>query len=208
MYFIGIAGGSGSGKTTFAKKILDQVRASPGVNPKEVALLTQDHYYLPVLPEHLKHEQRGNFDHPEALDWDMIHQHFQMLKESGTVEVPIYDYKKSGRTSQTFQLGPVKVLLVEGIFALWDEAIRDLYDLKIYLDVAADIRFIRRLHRDINERQRSVDSIIGQYYATVRPMHREFVEPTQQFANMIVGEESDVSAGVVAAKVKDALLGF
>ncbi len=208
MYFVGIAGGSGSGKTTFARRVLELVQSTPGIDPSDIALLTQDHYYVPALPDHLRHEQRGNFDHPEALDWKLIREHFRMLKENGTVDVPVYDYKVSRRTGDTFSLGPVKALLVEGIFALWDEEIRKLYNLKVYLDVAADIRFIRRLHRDIHERQRSVESVIGQYYATVRPMHREFVDPTHQFADLIVGEENTVSAEVVAAKVKDVILGI
>ncbi len=207
MYLIGVAGGSGSGKTTFAHKIIEEVKAFPGVNPAEIAILEQDHYYVPTLPSHLRKDGDDNYDHPEALDWALIRSHFAKLKKGGSVDVPVYDFGTSARTDRTFRLGPVKALLVEGIFALWDEEIRQLLDLKIYLHVEADIRFIRRLHRDLHERHRSVESIIGQYYSTVRPMHHEFVESTRQYANWIVGEENDVTAEVVAARVKDAVLG-
>jgi uridine kinase len=140
MYIVGIAGGSGSGKTTFAQKILNSV-GSPNV-----VILHQDSYYLPVPPEHLQVHGEGNFDHPDAFDWPLLRAHLKTLKEGGIISVPVYDYKISRRTSEVELIGPCQVVLLEGIYSLWDETIRDLFDVKVYLHVDADIRFIRRLH--------------------------------------------------------------
>lgn len=196
MYIVGIAGGSGSGKTTFAQKILNSV-GSPNV-----VILHQDSYYLPVPPEHLQVHGEGNFDHPDAFDWPLLRAHLKTLKEGGIISVPVYDYKISRRTSEVELIGPCQVVLLEGIYSLWDETIRDLFDVKVYLHVDADIRFIRRLHRDVRERGRTLDGIIRQYYDTVRPMYRNYLEPTQQFANVVVGEETDIAAQMVAAQVE------
>lgn len=201
MFLVGIAGGSGSGKTTFSKKILSKV---PKSLENQVVLLHQDSYYLHSPPQHLKVHGEPNFDHPDAFDWALIKEHLQKLKKGEKIEVPVYDFKTNCRTSQTIQIGPCVTVLVEGIFTLWDSSIRNLFDLKVYLNVEADIRFIRRLHRDVKERGRTLDTIIRQYYDTVRPMHHEFLEPTRQYADIIVGEETDVAAGVVAARVIEA----
>ncbi|MFN7685926.1 MAG: uridine kinase [Oligoflexia bacterium] len=195
MFLVGIAGGSGSGKTTFANKILQRV-TDPGV-----ALLHQDSYYLPSLPE------GANFDHPDAFDWPLLRNHLEALKQGLTVQVPVYDYRTNRRTLQTQPVGPSKVIVLEGIFTLWDPPLRSLFDLKIYLHVEADIRFIRRLHRDVRERGRSLDGIIRQYYDTVRPMHHEYLEPTRQYADISVGEETDVAAEVIAARILSATSG-
>ena len=197
MFLIGIAGGSGSGKTTFAKKILK----SPKVDSAHVALLHQDSYYRAAPPTDHLVKGKPNFDHPEAFDWDLLKGHLLALKNGGTVEVPVYDFKTSTRTQQFQSVGPCKVILFEGIYTLWDVEMRELFDLKIYLHVDADIRFIRRLHRDVKERGRSLDSIIRQYYDTVRPMFHEYLEPTRQYADLIVGEETDIAAQVVSARV-------
>ena len=199
MFLIGIAGGSGSGKTTFAKKALHHVTGAG------VAILHQDNYYLPSPPAQLVTEAGVNFDHPDAFDWDLLFQHLKSLKEGRAVAVPQYDFKSNSRTSKTERLGPCRAVLVEGIFALWDSQIRDLMDLRVFLNVDSDIRFIRRLHRDIKERGRNIDGITRQYYDTVRPMYHEFVEGTRQFADVIVGEETDVAAGLIAAKIKEVL---
>ena len=201
MYLIGIAGGSGSGKTTFSKKILGRVSEKFG-DSRSVALLHQDSYYMTAPPADLKVRGEFNFDHPGAFDWDLLHEHLRRLKQGEQVEIPVYDYKTSRRTLETETIGPCRAIVMEGIYTLWDPTIRDLFDLKVYLHVEADIRFIRRLHRDVRERGRSLDSIIRQYYDTVRPMHREFLEPTRQFADLVVGEESDVAADVLAARVE------
>lgn len=199
MFLVGIAGGSGSGKTTFANKILQKV------TDPAVILLHQDSYYLPTPPPHLKfgnsHPAEYNFDHPEAFDWPLLRSHLEILKQGGKVNVPVYDYRTNQRTTETISVGPCKVIVLEGIFTLWDAQLRSLFDLKIYLHVESDIRFIRRLHRDVRERGRSLDSIIRQYYDTVRPMHHEYLEPTRQYADISVGEETDVAAEVIAARI-------
>lgn len=199
MFLIGIAGGSGSGKTTFAKKIIARV------GDPSVALLHQDSYYLPTPPSVLDVHGEPNFDHPGAFDWHLLRDHLNTLKVGGAVSVPIYDYRNNCRSSESEQVGPCKAILLEGIYTLWDAEIRDLFDLKIYLHVEADIRFIRRLHRDVRERGRSLDGIIRQYYDTVRPMHHEYLEPTRQYADIAVGEETDIAADIVAARVRQLL---
>jgi uridine kinase len=200
MLIVGIAGGSGSGKTTFAKKILNH-ETLKGRFSSHVALLHQDSYYLAFPPDRLKTNGKNNFDHPDAFDWDLMLTHLQALRSGGQVPVPVYDYSVSRRTDQVEMVGPCRALLVEGIFTLWDARMRGLFDIRVFLEVDADIRFIRRLHRDVRERGRSVDGIIRQYYDTVRPMHREFMEPTRQYADVIVGEETDIAADVLAARI-------
>ncbi len=196
MFLVGIAGGSGSGKTTFAKKIMQRV------DHPEVALLHMDSYYLPAPPTDLRVHGEPNFDHPEAFDWQLMRAHLSALKAGQAVDVPVYDYTISRRTTKTERIGPCRVILLEGIYTLWDAEIRNLFDVKLYLHVDADIRFIRRLHRDVRERGRTLDSIIRQYYDTVRPMHREFLESTRQYADLIVGEETDLASEVIAARVQ------
>ena len=195
MFLIGIAGGSGSGKTTFARKLIDRV------GDPEVVLVQQDSYYLPAPPDHLRVNGEANFDHPGAFDWELMREHLSQLKRGKTIQVPVYDYVRSRRSSEVHSVGPAKAVVFEGIFALWDSDIRDLFDLKIFLQVDADIRFIRRLHRDVQERGRTMDSVVRQYYNTVRPMHHEFLEPTRQYADLIVGEESDLAADTLAARI-------
>ena len=198
MFLIGIAGGSGSGKTTFAKKILNRV---PEERAQDVVLISQDSYYLPSPPPHLKIHGEPNFDHPDAFDWPLLKDQLARLKSGAKVLIPHYDFKSSQRTGDTTTVGPCQTILVEGIFTLWDQDVRNLFDVKVYLNVEADVRFIRRLHRDVRERGRSLDSIIRQYYDSVRPMHHEFLEPTRQYADIIVGEETDIAADVIAARV-------
>lgn len=199
MFLVGIAGGSGSGKTTFAQKIIQKV------NDSSVALLHQDSYYLPNPPKHLKIHGEPNFDHPEAFDWALLKSHLRSLKAGQQIAAPIYDFTESSRSQETLPVGPCKTLLMEGIYTLWDAEIRDLFDVKIYLNVEADIRFIRRLHRDVRERGRTLDGIIRQYYDTVRPMHHEYLEPTMSYADLVVGEETDVAADTIAARVSQVI---
>ena len=199
---VGIAGGSGSGKTTFAKKVLHRSGSD-----SSVALLHQDSYYRASPPDELKLQGESNFDHPDAFDWPLLREHLAQLKAGLKVEVPVYDYRISQRSQETETVGPCKAILFEGIYALWDPTLRDLFDIKVFLNVEADIRFIRRLHRDVRERGRTVDSIIRQYYDTVRPMHHEFLDPTRQYADIIVGEETDIAADVLAARVKQVIEG-
>lgn len=200
MYIIGIAGGSGSGKTTFTQKVLNQV------NDPKVGLLHQDSYYLPRPPSNLKINDEPNFDHPDAFDWELLRSHLEVLKEGKRVESPVYDFKTSRRTTKTHAVGPCKILIVEGIFALSDEAVRSHMDIKFYLHVESDIRFIRRLFRDLKDRARTLEEIIRQYYDTVRPMHQLYLEPTKQYADIIVGEETDKAASMLAGSIKQKLL--
>jgi uridine kinase len=200
MYIIGITGGSGSGKTTFTEKVLAQV------NSKEVGVLHQDSYYLPRHPVNLKIGDEPNFDHPEAFDWDLFRKDLAALRAGKKIECPVYDYSASRRTAKTVQMGPCKVLMVEGIFTLWDEQIRKLMDLKFYLHVESDIRFIRRLFRDLKDRSRTMEDIIRQYYEAVRPMHQIYLEPTKQYADIIVGEETDSAASMLAGMIKQMII--
>jgi uridine kinase len=204
MFLVGIAGGSGSGKTTLAKKIIHRV---PKTIRQEVAILHQDSYYLATPSLENRVHGEPNFDHPGAFDWPLLMEHLSKLKNGHQIEVPVYDFKTSRRLKEVSVLGPCKAILMEGIFTLWDAEIRALFNLKIYLNVEADIRFIRRLHRDVRERGRTLDSVIRQYYDTVRPMHHEFLEPTRQYADIVVGEETDIASEVVAARVNAAAHG-
>ena len=179
---IGIAGGSGSGKTTVANVILDRV----GTN--SIAFLPHDAYYKDL--QHLAPAQRGlvNFDHPDSLETELLVQHLKALRNWEAIDIPIYDFTKHSRTTQTRSIGPQPVILVEGILIFAEPDLLKMFDVKIFVDTPPDIRFIRRLQRDILERGRSVESVIHQYQTTVRPMHLEFVEPSKREADVIIPE--------------------
>lgn len=196
---IGIAGGSGSGKTTFAKKLINTVEET-------ITLFHMDSYYLPDQPErHFTKSGKPNFDHPEAFDWELLRTHLTQLKRGEDVHSPVYDFKTSSRTNKTELTKASGVVIFEGIFALFDQEIRNMFDIKVFLHVDSDIRFTRRLNRDVQERGRSLDSIIDQYYETVRPMHQKFLEPQKQYADFVVGEETCVAAEILAAKINQDL---
>jgi len=179
---IGIAGGSGSGKTTVAQEILQRV------GPDRIAFLQHDAYYkdLSGLPPAQRAEV--NFDHPNSLETELLITHVEQLKRGNPVEVPIYDFAHHSRTDRTFSVKPRGVILVEGILIFTEPALRGLFDVKIFVDTDSDIRFIRRLQRDITERGRTTESVVKQYMATVRPMHLEFVEPSKRYADVIIPE--------------------
>jgi len=179
---IGIAGGSGSGKTTVAQEILQRV------GPSRIAFLQHDSYYkdLSGLPPTQRAEV--NFDHPESLETGLLAKHIASLLDNQSVEVPVYDFSTHSRTDQTFNVQPRPVILVEGILLFVEPALREMFDVKIFVDTDADIRFIRRLERDITERGRTTQSVIKQYLTTVRPMHLEFVEPSKRYADVIIPE--------------------
>lgn len=179
---IGIAGGSGSGKTTVAQQILQRV------GPDQIAYLQHDSYYkdLSGLPPAQRAEV--NFDHPNSLETDLLIQHIASLRDGKPVQVPIYDFATHSRTSQTFTVMPRRVILVEGILIFAEARLRELFDIKIFVDTDPDIRFIRRLQRDLAERGRTTESVIKQYLTTVRPMHLEFVEPSKRYADVIIPE--------------------
>ena len=198
---IGIAGGSGSGKTTVAQEILQRV------GPDRIAFLQHDSYYkdLSGLPPTQRAEV--NFDHPNSLETDLLIEHIAALRDGQPVEVPIYDFSTHSRTSRTFTVQPRRVILVEGILIFTEAALREMFDVKIFVDTDSDIRFIRRLERDIAERGRTTESVIKQYQSTVRPMHLEFVEPSKRYADVIIPEGGfNIAAlDMVVARV-DALL--
>jgi uridine kinase len=179
---IGIAGGSGSGKTTVAKAILERFEVGT------LALIQQDAYYRDF--RHLVDEERKNvnFDHPDALDSELLVDHINQLKNGTAIERPNYDFTSHLRRSDRSQVHPVDIVLVEGILVLSDPRLRDLMDMKIFIDIAPDIRFIRRLRRDVKERGRSPHSVIEQYLTTVRPMHYQFVEQSKDYADIILTE--------------------
>jgi len=179
---IGIAGGSGSGKTTVAQNILQRVGS------ERIACLQHDSYYkdLSGLPPVQRAEI--NFDHPHSLETDLLTQHIASLRDGTAVEVPIYDFSTDRRTAKTFTVQPRNVILVEGILLFTEAKLREMFDVKIYVDTDADLRFIRRLQRDITERGRTTEFVIKQYQATVRPMHLEFVEPSKRYADIIIPE--------------------
>jgi uridine kinase len=198
MFIVSICGGSGSGKTTFTDKVRNQVN-------EDISVIHMDSYYLPALPKSLIENGKLNFDHPEAFDWELLKKHIQLLKLGKSINVPIYDFKKNSRLKKTTKVVPTKVVLFEGIFSLYNEKIRHLSDITVFLHVDSDIRFIRRLHRDVEERGRSLDSVISQYYESVRPMYIKFLDPQRQFADFIAGEETDVAANILAAKINEQL---
>jgi uridine kinase len=198
---IGIAGGSGSGKTTVAQEILQRV------GPDRIAFLQHDSYYkdLSGLPPRQRAEV--NFDHPNSLETDLLIEHIAALRDGSPVEVPIYDFATHSRTAQTFTVQPRRVILVEGILIFTEAALREMFDVKIFVDTDSDMRFIRRLERDIAERGRTTESVIKQYQSTVRPMHLEFVEPSKRYADVIIPEGGFNTAALdmVVARV-DSLL--
>jgi uridine kinase len=198
---IGVAGGTGSGKTTVAHEILR--RAGTG----QISLIQHDAYYkdLGNLPPAQRAMQ--NFDHPDALDNQLLIVHLEKLKAGQAVDIPVYDFTTHTRTAETRRIEPHRVLLLEGILIFADPALRRLMDVKIFVDTDADIRFIRRLERDIAERGRTMESVIHQYLGTVRPMHQEFVEPSKRYADVIIPEGgfNEVAMEMVAARIQSLL---
>ena len=195
---IGVAGGTGSGKTTVSESILDRVGRD------RIAYIQQDSYYCDL--SHLPHAERVqvNFDHPDSLETDLLIRHLTALRDGLAVDVPVYDYTLYTRTGQTRRVEPRRVILVEGILIFAEKALRELFDVRIFVDADADIRFIRRLQRDLEERGRSAESVVRQYLSTVRPMHLEFVEPTKRYANVIIpgGGFNTVALDMVVARVE------
>ena len=195
---IAVAGGSGSGKTTVANAILARVGA------QHIAVLPHDAYYKDLT--NLPPTQRAeiNFDHPNSLETELLIHHIQQLKSHKTIFLPVYDFKTHSRTTKTIEIQPKPVILVEGILIFAEPTLRPLFDVKIFVDTDADLRFIRRLERDITERGRSSQSVIDQYLKTVRPMHLEFVEPSKRYADVIVPEGgfNTVALDMIVARIQ------
>jgi len=179
---IGVAGGTGSGKTTVVRRIME------ALGDTDVTVLAHDRYYRDH-PD-LRLEERGglNYDHPNSLDTDLLVSHVRALREGRTAELPVYDFTRHVRKPETEAVRPGSAIIVEGILIFADSALRSLMDVKVFVDTDPDIRFIRRLERDVAERGRTVPSVIDQYLATVRPMHLEFVEPSKRYADLIIPE--------------------
>jgi uridine kinase len=198
---IGIAGGTGSGKTTVANAILSRVGA------ERIAMLAHDAYYRDL--QDLPRAQRDmiNFDHPDSLETDLMVRHLEALRDWQPIDVPIYDFTAHTRTRGTRRVEPQPVVLVEGILVFADSALRQLFDVKIFVDTDPDVRFIRRLQRDIDERGRTLASVIQQYQSTVRPMHLEFVEPSKRYADVIIPEGglNTVAMDMVVARIQTLL---
>ena len=187
---IGICGGTGSGKTTIARRIIDSV------GNKNVILIEQDAYYLNLEDMPLDERHKANFDHPDSIDSDLLMNHIKNLRNGQSVEMPIYDYETHTRQKETKNIEPRPVVLIEGILIFALPRVLDLLDIKVFVDTPDDIRFIRRLERDIAERGRTIESVIKQYYATVRPMHFQFVEPSKRFADILIPESANYDIGI------------
>lgn len=196
---IGICGGTGSGKTTVANRIL------ASVNKREVGFLQQDSYYRNIDELPLDLRQQVNFDHPDAIDNDLLVEHLRALKKGEAVELPVYDFKTSTRKAETLHLEPPAIIIIEGILIFADERLRAEMDLKVFVDTPDDIRFIRRLKRDIDDRGRTLESVCEQYESTVRPMHMQFVEPSKRYADVIIpeGGHNLVSIDLISGRVRE-----
>jgi uridine kinase len=198
---IGICGGTGSGKTTVANRILEAVYA------QDVVFIQQDSYYRNLYDLPLDYRGLANFDHPDALDNDRLVYDIKRLKAGELVELPIYDFKTHTRLAETLRIQPKPIVIVEGILIFSDSRLLEQLDIKVFVDTPDDIRFIRRLRRDIAERARSVESVIEQYEATVRPMHMQFVEPSKRHADVIIpeGGHNLVSIDLISGKIRERL---
>jgi len=196
-----VAGGTGSGKTTVANEILQRVGA------EHITYIPHDAYYRDL--SHLPPRQRDqvNYDHPDALETGLLIEHLKELRAGRAVEIPIYDFTTHTRAQHTRRVEPAPVILVEGILVFVESELRKLFDVRLYVDTDADVRFIRRLRRDIEERGRSAESVCEQYLSTVRPMHLEFVEPSKRYANVIIPEGgfNEVAIEMVAARIRGML---
>ncbi len=195
---IGVAGGSGSGKTTVAHAILRRA------GTKQITVIQHDAYYKDLGDLPLPQRALRNFDHPESLDNDLLVDHLRQLKSGSWIEMPVYDFTTHTRTTKTRRLHPHRVVLVEGILIFAEPRLRPLFDVKIFVDTDPDIRFIRRLERDIIERGRTTESVIQQYLNTVRPMHLDFVEPSKRYADVIIpeGGRNTVAVDMVVARLE------
>lgn len=198
MVVIGVAGGTGSGKTTVADAIVARIGAS------RIAFLQHDSYYRDLAGWDRQLLLHHNFDHPDALESELLAEHVRDLKAHRPVKVPVYDFTRHFRTGETRQVEPRGVVLVEGILIFTEPTLRELFDIKIFVDTDADLRFIRRLRRDLVERGRTVENVIAQYLETVRPMHLEFVEPSKRWADLIIPEGgfNSVALDVVCSRVE------
>lgn len=202
MLIIGIAGGTGSGKTTVVNQIIEELKN------EEVDVISQDSYYQDT--SHLTYEERVkiNFDHPKSIDFDLLVAHLKELKAGNNIQQPVYSFKEHNRTKQTITVAPRKVIIVEGILILTHPDIREMFDIKIYVHADSDERLIRRLKRDIAERGRDLEEVLNRYQTTLKPMHQQFIEPTKEFADIIIptNRYNTVAVDIVQTIIRQRLL--
>ena len=198
---IGIAGGTGSGKTSIAHEIVKEFTTG------EVAVIQLDSYYKDLAHMSMEERNEQNFDHPEAMDFKLLPEHLSTLMKGEAVKIPCYDFSTHTRKKEFEHIKPHHVLVLEGILTLWDARLRKLMDIKLFVETPDDIRFIRRLTRDIEERKRTRQSVIDQYLYTVRPMHEQFVEPIKLYADLIIpeGGKNTVAIDLIRTKIKSIL---
>ncbi|MCR4432507.1 MAG: uridine kinase [Caldiserica bacterium] len=195
---IGVAGGSGSGKTTLADMIISRL------SDRKVSLIEEDAYYKSFPNLTLEERKRLNYDHPDAFDHDLLCEHLEKLLRSEPIEKPVYSFITYDRTGETVRVEPAPVIIVEGILVLADFRLRSLLDIKLFVDTDSDVRFIRRLMRDVKERGRTLESVVQQYLEVVRPMHLQFVEPTKRYADLIIPEGglNQVAVDLIVSRIK------
>lgn len=200
-FLLGVAGGTCSGKTTIASRLAEVVGS------EHVALIKLDSYYWARDDEPFEQRTRVNYDHPDSFDWPLLIEHVEALCAGRAVDVPVYDYAMHTRSGSTERVGPSRIVVIEGILVLDVPPLRELFDLRVFVDTDADLRFIRRLRRDVAERGRTPDSIIDQYLSTVRPSHLQFIEPSKRYADVIIpeGGENHAAIEVLLARIRELL---
>lgn len=202
MLIIGIAGGTGSGKTTVVNQIIEELKN------EEVDVISQDSYYQDT--SHLTYQERTkiNFDHPKSIDFDLLVSHLKDLKAGRNIQQPVYSFREHNRTAETIEIEPRKVIIVEGILILTHPDIREMFDIKIYVHADSDERLIRRLKRDIAERGRDLDEVLNRYQTTLKPMHQQFIEPTKEFADIIIptNRYNTVAVDIVQTIIRQRLM--
>ncbi len=200
VFIIGVAGGSGSGKSTVTEQIINSVEKN------SVSVFLQDNYYLDRSHLTMAEREQINFDHPNALDWDLMKSQLKNLYEGNQIEQPVYEFSTHTRSSKIQKISPAKIIIVEGIFALYDEWITKHMALRIFVDTAPDIQLMRRLKRDIVERERTLDSVLEMYSQRVRPMYKKFVEPTKRRAHIIIPHGSNKAAlEMIVSRIKSVI---
>jgi uridine kinase len=199
MLVIGIAGGTGSGKTTVVNQIIKDFA------DEEVAVISQDSYYKDNKHLSLDERKKINFDHPRAIDFELLIKHLKELRKGNTIEQPVYSFVQHTRTADTIKTHPRKVMIVEGILIFNDQKLRDLFDVKIYVHADSDERLIRRVRRDISERGRTVDEVLSRYQTTLKPMHEQFIEPTKTYADLIIPNDrrNKVAIDVIISLIRN-----
>ena len=196
---IGIAGGTGSGKTSIAKEL------SSNFSKSDIVLIEQDSYYKDLSNMPIAKREKINFDHPSSIDFSLMIKHLENLKNGFETKIPIYDFATHTRKKNTKTIKKHRIILLEGIFSLFNDKIRDMMNIKIYIYTPSDLRIIRRIKRDIEERSRTLESIVKQYYENVRPMHIKFVKPTKQYADIIIptGSKNKIAINILRSKIFD-----